>query len=67
MASKPGASLSESRQASLLTVAPSAPAALDLHLGMEKYRLLWHQASESASDVPSCRHGQTVCHMSGMA
>ncbi len=28
-----------------------------LHLGIEKYHYMpWHQASESASDVPSCVH-----------
>ncbi len=37
------------------TIAPSSSALIQ-HLGIEMYRLTWHRASESASDVPSCVH-----------
>ncbi len=53
MPSYPDASPSLGR---LVYLAPSSTA-LDLHFGIEKYRLPWQQASESASDVPgSCPH-----------
>jgi hypothetical protein len=41
------------RVASALYIAPSSTA-LVRHLRIENYHLPWRQASESASDVPSC-------------